>query len=213
MSDNQKIELNSKSQNEKPKTSRQIQAETMRLKLQHIVETLARKKPLDQIKIKEICDQAGVSLGNFYQYFSSKEEAMTYSYNFIDKEWEKLHLEDIKNPLKRLHTLLTTHLTSMANAGRCFLAQLYLSQLKFYDAYFFSSDRYLVTAVRNAVAECQTNGTISKKYTPPEITDKLLSFSRGLTYNFCIKHQHNEKEWLEQAIKESDEYLTLFEKK
>ena len=48
------------------KTSRQLQAERMKLKIQGIVEDMARTQPLDQIRIQDICAVAEISMGNFY---------------------------------------------------------------------------------------------------------------------------------------------------
>lgn len=65
---------------EQKKTSRQLQAEASREKLQQIVMDLCKTRTLDEIRIKDICEQAGMSLGNFYQYFSSKEDALIIRY-------------------------------------------------------------------------------------------------------------------------------------
>jgi len=195
---------------EKKKTKRQLQADAMRLKLQNIVEQLARTTPLDDIKIQDICKEAGVSLGNFYQYFSSKEEAMVYSYQYIDNEWKKLKFENILDPLDRVHAILKAHLASMADTTLCFLSQLYISQLKIYDNYFFTSDRYLHQVLCTAIEACQQQGTMTDVYTAHDLTMKLVNFSRGLVYNYCIQHKEDQHAWLHFAIHESDEYLSLF---
>ncbi len=194
----------------KPKTKRQIQAETMRLRLQGIVERLARKMPLDDIKIQDIASEAEVSVGNFYQYFSSKEEALIYSYRYIDLEWEKLEFEKIADCETRVFTIIKAHLTSMADATLCFLAQLYISQLKIYDEYFFTPDRYLHRVLRQGIEECQRQGIFTSSYTAAELTEKFLNFSRGLVYNYCIRHKEDQAAWLEKALKESREYILFF---
>ncbi|MCR5291077.1 MAG: TetR/AcrR family transcriptional regulator [Treponema sp.] len=195
---------------EKPKTKRQLQAETMRYTLQSIVERFARDTPLDKIKIQDICSEAGVSLGNFYQYFQSKEEAMIYSYQYIDRKWQEQHFENIQDPLERVKIILKTHLESMADATLCFLAQLYISQLKVYDEYFFTQDRYLHKVLREAIKQCQESGKMVQSYTDIQLAIKLVNFSRGLVYNYCIQHKEDQKAWLEFAIHESTEYLSLF---
>lgn len=56
------------------KTSRQMQADQTR---NHIIDTafhLVEKKPVSEIRIKDITSASGVSTGTFYHYFSSKEE-------------------------------------------------------------------------------------------------------------------------------------------
>ena len=67
-------------QNEQEKIPRKLQAERMREKIQNIVFEMAKTKTLDEIKIKDIVTEANISVGNFYQYFESKEAALIYSY-------------------------------------------------------------------------------------------------------------------------------------
>ena len=47
---------------EKGKTSRQLQAEAMREKLQNIVMDMSRTHTLDEIHIKDIADAANISI-------------------------------------------------------------------------------------------------------------------------------------------------------
>ena len=97
----------------KKKTSRQLQAEASREKLQQIVMDLCKTRTLDEIRIKDICEQAGMSLGNFYQYCSSKEDALIYSYKTKDDCWSRMRFEEIADPLERVKRIIATHLRSM----------------------------------------------------------------------------------------------------
>ena len=95
------------------KIPRKLQAERMREKIQNIVFEMSKTKALDDIKIRDIAKAANISVGNFYQYFDSREAALIYSYKTKDDIWESLHLEKIKDPLKRVERMVVTHLYSM----------------------------------------------------------------------------------------------------
>lgn len=182
----------------------------MRLKIQGIVEDLARTRTLDDIRIQDICAPAEISLGNFYQYFSSKEEALLYSYRSIDEKWKERRFEDIPDGWDRAVRILDTHLETLASEPVCFLTQLYISQLKQYDEYFFTKDRYLCQALSEALRIALAAGELTTRYSPSELAEKLLNFSRGLAFNYCLRHRDGGGEWLESAKREQREYQSLF---
>ncbi len=195
---------------EERKTSRQLQAERMRLKIQQIVEDMARTKTLDQIRIQDICAAAQISMGNFYQYFSCKEEAIIYSYKYIDEKWKEEGFEAIADGLERAIRIAEAHLETMASESVCFITQLYISQLKFYDSYFFDRKRYICRTLTEALREAQQAGKVTGRYDAADLAAKILNFSRGMVYNYCIRHEEDSGRWLEFAKKELQEYLQLF---
>jgi len=195
---------------EERKTSRQLHAEWMRLQIQQIVFEMARTKTLDQVRIKEICAAAGISMGNFYQYFSCKEEAMIYSYQYIDEKWKEEGFESIPDGFDRTIRIVDTHLETMTSEPVCFITQLYISQLKFYDGYFFDKNRYICRALADALREAQEAGKVTDRYEAADLAVKILNFSRGMVYNYCIRHEDKFERWLEFAKKEQREYLRLF---
>lgn len=195
---------------EKAKTNRQKQAEISKEKIQSIVRDMSCEKTLDEIRIKDICDAAGMSVGNFYLYFPSKESALIYSYKTKDDDWATLGLEDIEDPLKRLCQIITTHLYSMIANSLCFDTQLYISQLKVYEEYFFTKERFLHSTTTNAIEECQRTGLMNEKHGAYETAIRLLNFSRGLVYNYCIAHKEEHEQWIKYAIENQQEYIQLF---
>ncbi len=194
----------------KQKTSRQLQAEKMKEKLQSIVQEMAKVKPLDDIRMQDIAKEAGISVGNFYLYFASKEEALIYSYKVKDEVWETLAFEKIEDPFIRLERILVTHLYSMTENSLCFDTQLYLSQLKVYEEYFFTGDRYLHRITKQSIIEAQKRGFIKNNHDEREICIRLLNYTRGLVFNYCIEHKENHEAFLEYAISCMEEYLSLF---
>ena len=195
---------------EKTPTSRQKQAQASKEKLQRIVFEMSQDRTLDEIRIKEIADEAGMSVGNFYSYFPSKESALIYSYKTKDDDWATLGLEAIANPLERLCQVITTHLYSMVEHSLCFDTQLYISQLKVYEEYFFTEDRFLHRVTTQAVSECQQKGLMRDRHSAYETAMRLLNFSRGLVYNYCIAHREDHEKWFRYAVECQQEYIQLF---
>ena len=189
---------------------RQLQAQASKEKLRDIVFQMSKEKTLDEIRIKDICDEAGLAIGSFYLYVPSKESALLYSYKTKDEDWSRLGLEDIDDPFLRLCRMITTHLYSMVENSLCFDTQLYISQLKVYEDYFFTEDRFLHRVTCKAVSECQESGLMKTKHTAYETAIRILNFSRGLVYNYCIGHNEDHANWLRYAIDCQQEYIQLF---
>ncbi len=197
-------------QKEQEKIPRKLQAERMREKLQNIVFEMAKTKTLDEIKIKDIANAANISVGNFYQYFESKEAALIYSYKTKDDIWESLNLEQIEDPLQRVERMVVVHLYSMTENSLCFDTQLYIAQLKQYEDYFFTNDRYIHRMMEETIADGQKKGIFVTRLSNRDIRIRILNFTRGLVYNYCIEHKDNRKEWFEYALEAQTEYIGLF---
>lgn len=195
---------------EKPKTSRQLQAERMRLKIQRTVEEMARTRALDDIKIQEICQVAEISVGNFYLYFSSKEEALIYSYRAIDERWKERKFEEISDGWERAQKIMDTHLETLGAESVCFVTQLYISQLKLFDEYFFTKKRYLSQVLTEALVLAQVAGKVTLRYEASDLAQRLLVFSRGLAFDYCLHHLDDAPAWLERAKRELREFQSLF---
>ena len=192
------------------KIPRKLQAERMREKIQNIVFEMSKTKALDDIKIRDIAKAANISVGNFYQYFDSREAALIYSYKTKDDIWESLHLEKIKDPLKRMERMVVTHLYSMTENSLCFDTQLYIAQLKKYEEYFFTNDRYIHRMMEETIAEGQKKGEFITTLTNREMRIRILNFSRGLVYNYCIEHKEDTEKWFEYALELQTEYMKIF---
>ncbi len=192
------------------KISRRQQAEQMRERIQSIVMEMSKTMTLDEMKIRDIASRAGISVGNFYQYFGSKEEALIYSYKVKDHVWQTLNLERFEDPLERLQAILVTHVFSMTENSLCFDTQLYIAQLKCYDDYFFTSDRYLHQFVTSTIEEAQRIGEMNDRYDAREMGQRLLGYTRGLVYNYCIHHTEEHDVFLPHALECLQDLLSLY---
>ena len=82
---------------EKKPTRRKIQADTTRKKLYDISIALMEKKGLPNTTIIEICRKAGVSVGTFYNYFSSKDDVYIDIFQKADDYFENTVANSFKD--------------------------------------------------------------------------------------------------------------------
>ncbi len=69
---------------EESKTKRQLQAEQTKLKLYNTAVELLAERDFDSITIRDIVDRANVSIGTFYNYYSTKLEVFYETYQVAD---------------------------------------------------------------------------------------------------------------------------------
>ena len=67
-------------------------AENTKTNIIKALEQLSKDQNLDNIKIRDICTLANISVGTFYLYFKSKEEAILYIYQQCDEQFRNLKL-------------------------------------------------------------------------------------------------------------------------
>ena len=64
---------------EKEPLSRQQKiSKEAKARLYHAAKTILQKQGYDQLSIKNICDEAGVSNGSFYHHFKTKDDLLSY---------------------------------------------------------------------------------------------------------------------------------------
>ena len=57
-----------------PLSRQQKKSKETKARIFHAAKTILRKQGYDQLSIKNICDEAGVSNGSFYHHFKTKDD-------------------------------------------------------------------------------------------------------------------------------------------
>lgn len=175
---------------------RQVQAQETKNRILQTVKELLKTKSFDEIKIRDICQKAHVSVGTFYVYFTKKEEALLLVYRELDQAFDALEL--CGEPYENIQVILTTyyHMASIENLN--YNIAIYQSHLVYYDAYFFSEERSLFRLLCGEIQKICGEGK--------KITWLILEMCRGNIYNFCI-YQKQIPHWREQKILQTMDYL------
>lgn len=71
----------------KPLTKRQLQALASREKIFTTAQSLFAEKGYDNVSVADICKEAGVSIGLFYNYFRSKSDISIESLSRFTQDW------------------------------------------------------------------------------------------------------------------------------
>ena len=175
------------------------------------VQKLVEEKELARITIREICQEAGISIGAFYVHFKNKEQALLYQYHFSDDIFAGMHFPPQNTPLENLSEILCAYVRMMDVSRINSVRQLYISHLSYSDPYFFSQNRDMTRQLTHWVAVGQEDGTIKRTESPDDITVSLLRFLRGLLYDLAIRTEYIDlTTWTEKSCRAAVDYLTVF---
>ncbi|MDS0525395.1 TetR/AcrR family transcriptional regulator [Clostridium sp. SHJSY1] len=165
-------------------TSRQQQALKTKNKLYKISMELLEKQGYEKLKIEDICKQAGVSVGSFYNYFNSKNDILLEVYKRADNYFEN----EVKNNLKNTNSLdkiieFFNHYGKYNDiVGIDIMKQLYNSNNKIFP----QKGRAMQTLLQEIIIEGQNKNEIKSDMSSEEICDYLFISARGLVYDWCL---------------------------
>lgn len=191
---------------------RSQQAEKTKEQISKVIEELLVSRDIKSVSVKEICKKAQVSVGTFYLYFESKEQALLYNYHMADALFDEISLDDTKSPITNLNIIFEEYINmidfNLINNTR----QIYMAHIIYFDDYFFSWDRALTSIVLKLIEEGQEKKLIMNEYTSKEISIKILRFVRGILYDLIIRTKLIDLgTWKQESVEDINRYIKIFE--
>lgn len=171
----------------KPKLTRKEQAEETKLLVFNTALKLLDENPFEQIKIRDIVKAANVSVGTFYNYFSTKLDVYYETYCLADEYFKNevepaLVQEQVKDRVLCFfehYAAYSAEKTSLSltkilynSSNRCFIRQ--------------STDGMHPLLVQ-LLQKGLDDGQLATSETAEEIADFLMVSVRGLVYDWCIR--------------------------
>lgn len=169
-------------------TSRQLQALETKQRIQEKTMELLKTSEYEDYSIKDICKNAEISVGNFYNYFTSKEELLMESYPSFDTYVEtEFIFNKFDSNIDAIKHLIFKQTSTAEALGSKVFSQVLRVQIKTHGKHVLENSRpfhiYLKKLVQNALddAELITN------YSADEISSLLLIISRGTLLDWAMR--------------------------
>lgn len=214
--------------NEQDKISRKEQAVRTRRKLFDTGLRIFAEKDMDEVCIKDICGEAGVSVGTFYHYFSSKEDLLLEAYRFFDEEIvSRARGKAYPNTLEAIYAIIGNQCGDYGNlfegdfdsqifeimcdyeSGELLLWQQELRiQLKTGGVGVIEADRPMNTYILELVKRAFNDGELVGSLEPSEIAETILRISRGVMFDWAVRGGTYKA--YERAISDVKGYLKAF---
>ncbi len=172
---------------EPQKISRKEQAEQTKEKLLSISLKLVRKQGFDQVKISDICAEAGVSTGAFYHHLKNKAGILVEGYAKCDAYFADVVYPLLKNrcDAEGILEYVEYQMIYAMDLGSQLCGQVYCAQLMEASEFILSNKRARPAGLISMVRNAQKQEVLSSKKSAEEIGDEILVICRGILYSWC----------------------------
>ena len=159
--------------------------------IMHAAFRLSAKKSIDSITIREICTEAGVSVGAFYHHFSSRQDLICRAYEGFDRDFTTHMLSRIQNkpPLQALMDLLLFQVSYVAQEGSTAVSLYFRTVLGNPSHEAVNPDRSYYRAAYACSQQLADSGLLRPGYSPANIAELCISFIRGCLMDWCLHGQ------------------------
>lgn len=165
-------------------TKRQLQAQKTQDIIYKTAVQLMQTKGFDNITIEEICSNAGVSVGSFYNRFKSKYDVLSVIFQEADDYFLRIvstNLNTIGNARNKILLFFEHYGNYNTSCGVDFVKHIYSVQNKM----FLAKGRHMQKVLLDVIVEGQTAAEIRTDMTTDEIGEYLFIAARGIVYDWC----------------------------
>ncbi len=165
-------------------------AQVTREKLLKAAIDLVSRDGMQKLTVRNICDEAGLSTGSFYNLFSGKEDLISYylKYAFVPYKEKAFETIDNYNPVERCLILYRTYVKYCEDMGLEFVSGLYSSNHNpFFDfLHRDPEDDFIIANVRAYIDEAKETGLLREDLDTDEALLRIAAASTGLLFYWCV---------------------------
>ncbi|MDR0879676.1 MAG: TetR/AcrR family transcriptional regulator [Clostridioides sp.] len=168
-------------------TSRKKQALETREKIISTTMKLFGENIYEDVKIRDICEACGVSIGTFYYYFSSKEDVIQDAFFSFDTVLQEL-LTDISfsSNKEAIIFIINNELEYSISDGIVIPTMIFKYQLTTENHSMIDSERYIYKALKKYIETGISSNEFSAVSDIDDVVEHILRTSRGVIYDWCI---------------------------
>lgn len=165
-------------------------AQVTREKLLKAAIKLVNRDGMKQLTVRNICDEAGLSTGSFYNLFSGKEDLISYYLKYAFTPYREKALEESEkyNPVERCLVIYRAYVRYCKDMGIEFVSGLYSSNHNpFFDfMHRDTQDDFIIATVRVYIEEAKELGLIREDVETDEVLLRIAAASTGLLFYWCV---------------------------
>lgn len=199
---------------EKPYISRKEQSKQTQRKIFDTFMLLIKKQGYSKITIRGICQQANISIGTFYLYFSSKDEILLDLYNRID---QKVTFTDTishpsENPDADLicQDFISYFICMVETLEKELLKEIYRTTLLSGNNKFINHDTPLYQRISDHLSHADSNEHLTPKAQISDICNKIFMFVQSYIFQWLVDDNLSFTFLTNTCIADLRQYLSLF---
>lgn len=145
---------------------------------------LVKSQSWEETKIKEICAEAGVSIGAFYHHFSSKQELMNRAFLLFDETLVESLPGQAGTPLEAVKEVLLAQTAFVVSEAGPIITEYYKNILMDKTRSAVNPERAYYQRVLLCVSNARSDFRVDLE--PGYIAELLIKFVRGCLIDWCL---------------------------
>lgn len=184
-------------------SKQQLKSRETKSKIFLAAKTILQKYGYDQLSIKNICEEAGVSNGSFYHHFKTKDDLLSY---YIEEQPSiNPDLLDLPaNVSEAKNTIIYVYLNYVdycMELGVEFMSNYYTPKNQSLNPLIRTERPYPIITVQNYLQKCLDAGLFSLNYSLEEITTDIRMIVIGNVFEWCLKNgETNFRENMQRSL-------------
>lgn len=151
---------------------------------------ILQKKGYEQLSIKNICEEAGVSNGSFYHHFKTKDDLLSY---YIEEQPNiNPDLLDLPSDAQEAkNTIIYVYLNYVhycEDLGVEFMSNYYTPKNQSLNPLIRTERPYPIITVQNYLKKCIEAGIITLRHTLEETATDIRMIVIGNVFEWCLKN-------------------------
>lgn len=194
--------MNEKNQ-PKELSKQQLKSRETKSKIFLAAKTILQKHGYEQLSIKNICEEAGVSNGSFYHHFKTKDDLLSY---YIEEQPSiNPDLLDLPvNVAEAKNTIIYVYLNYVdycMELGVEFMSNYYTPKNQSLNPLIRTERPYPIITVQNYLQKCLDAELFSLNYSLEEITTDIRMIVIGNVFEWCLKNgETNFRENMQRSL-------------
>ena len=177
-------------------SKQQLKSKETKGRIFRAAKTILRKKGYEELSIKNICEEAGVSNGSFYHHFKTKDDLL--SYCIEEQPGINPDLLDMPENADEAKTIIIhvylNYVHYCQELGLEFMSNYYTPKNQSLNPAIRTERPYPIVTVHNYLEKIQNAGIIKLKYSLDEVTTDIRMIVIGNVFEWCLKEGESDFE-------------------
>lgn len=167
----------------------QLKSMETKAKIFKAAKHILQKKGYEELSIKNICDEAGVSNGSFYHHFKTKDDLLSY---YIEEQPginpDLLDLPaDAADAKKTIIYVYLNYVHYCQELGVEFMSNYYTPKNQSLNPLIRTERPYPIITVQNYLQKCIDAGILKLRHSLEETTTDIRMLVIGNVFEWCLK--------------------------
>ena len=167
----------------------QMKSKETKARIFKAAKDILRKKGYEELSIKNICEEAGVSNGSFYHHFKPKDDLLSYYIEEqpgINPDLSELPA-DAKDAKETIIYVYINYVRYCKELGVEFMSNYYTPKNQSLNPLIRTERPYPIVTVQNYIRKCIDAGIIAPKLSLDALSTDIRMIVIGNVFEWCLK--------------------------